>query len=455
METTAPINHGEGRAETSAGDAITKVAPNASVADDWNASLRTDSPSGHGEKALDHGDVDEDGDDESDVQGEEDSDNDSGNDTWADDHLCREALQHIATYFMPGNHGKCMKTAPLSSGGYHHIELLEFEDGWSCIGRFGYDRNQPLGMDEAEIATMQYVAQHTSIPVPEIYYVNHNHNHVVGAAFVLMEHLPGTSLWELWDELSISHKKAALSQVAGVAVQLASLKFDRIGSLTTSGDIGPLFQHGSSARNGPCDTLAEMFCGLTYASSASQCCNECHDCCRDAAREVYPFFSSQRPVLDLCRSPFSLQHADFTAGNMLFVQDNPEVAPVFSGLIDFDGSGTGPVYYQYSHSGLLTTDDWREPGSHASNKELRKHYVRALANHFPPGSKERQDVHLCFRLKSYFLDQFVRVFPECSEDHDEQQAQIRAFLKDIQNGTGVPRSNVLKWTPDSDSELDD
>lgn len=367
-----------------------------------------------------------------------------------------EALKHIATYFMPGNHGKCTNITPFSSGGYHHIELLEFEDGWSCIGRLAYEHDQPLGMDEAGVATMQYVSRHTTIPVPEIYFVNHNHNHVVGAAFVLMERVPGTILWDLWNELSFSHKKSVLTQIAGVATQLASLKFDQIGSLTTSGGIGPLFQQGLSTHNGPFDTLEDAFNGMVDASPSASCCAECQEYCQKIRTEIQKFFARHSLVHPLCKAPYALQHADFTAGNILFEQEDPDKAPVLTGLIDFDGSGTGPVYYQYDHSGLLITDDWREPEYYAINKQLRKHYVRALASHFPRGSTERKHVHWCFRMKAHFLDQFVQVFPQYSTDHDDQQGQMKLLVTQCQKGIGAKRDDdAFKWSPDTDSELDD
>lgn len=114
--------------------------------------------------------------------------------TWAEDHLNFEALKHVATTRITGNHGNCMTVEPAAKGGFHHIALLTFEDGWKCVGRFPHKKDQPLGMNESEVATMRYVKSQTTIPVPQVYFVNHNHDNEFGVAFMLMEHIPGTTL---------------------------------------------------------------------------------------------------------------------------------------------------------------------------------------------------------------------------------------------------------------------
>lgn len=45
--------------------------------------------------------------------------------------------------------------------------------------------------------------------VPQVYFVNHNGTHVVGAPFVLMERLGGQPLCKLWAELTLEHRKVS------------------------------------------------------------------------------------------------------------------------------------------------------------------------------------------------------------------------------------------------------
>ena len=154
-----------------------------------------------------------------------------------------EAIKHVATYYLPGSHGKCTDITTLPRGSYHEMRILHFEDGWSCIGRFTRDKNEQLRAMESEFATVKYVRRHSGLPVPEIYLVNFNPNHAVGAAFTLMERIPGSHLYNIWDDLKLEHKKAVLKQLADVIVQLASLKFDVIGSLKIDGKNGALIEY--------------------------------------------------------------------------------------------------------------------------------------------------------------------------------------------------------------------
>lgn len=452
MENAAQMTCDEKLVAISTGEDVSSLSQNTTVAGEISSSTAAGESSTATKE--DDGQSGRNRNDYSSVSKDSESDEDSDQSTWADDHLNREALIHIATCFLPGNHGKCTSITPFGSGTYHHVELLEFQDGWSCVGRFGYNKDQPLGMDESEVATMQFVAKHTTIPVPEIYFVNYNHDHVVGAAFMLMERKHGKNLWDMWPDLSVLHRQSVLSQIADVNVQLANLEFERIGSLTPNG-VGPLFKRDFGTHNGPFDSLQDTLYGMIDASPSATCCDQCKSYCDSARVAVTKFFESSHPALVLCKAPFSLLHGDFAAGNVLFAQADPNEPPVLTGLLDFDGSSTTPVYYQYDHTGWLTTDDWREPEDFAMNKMLRKHFVRALAGHFPAGSQERRNVRKCFRLKSYFLDKFIQVFPGDFEDHEGRQNEMSAFLKLHENGKGIPGGNVLEWAPDSDSEIDD
>jgi aminoglycoside phosphotransferase (APT) family kinase protein len=76
----------------------------------------------------------------------------------------------------------------------------------------------------SDVKTMQYVRSQTSIPVPEIYAYDFELDNAVGAQFMLMERLPGQHLYRLWDKLTLNQKKAVLSDIARVLVQLSQLK---------------------------------------------------------------------------------------------------------------------------------------------------------------------------------------------------------------------------------------
>jgi hypothetical protein len=114
------------------------------------------------------------------------SSNADSEDSWAFESppldLNYEALKHIGTYFIPGSHGRCTGISTLQRGQFHEIRVLHFEDGWTCIGRFTREA-EPLAKVESDSATIEYVRNNTTIPVPEIYLVNNPENHVVDGTY--------------------------------------------------------------------------------------------------------------------------------------------------------------------------------------------------------------------------------------------------------------------------------
>ena len=141
---------------------------------------------------------DESGETEDDKDTSEDAESDAGSvDSWKGEapplNLNYEALKHTVDHFLRGSHGACITITTIRRGGFHEIRVLHFEDGWNCIARFTREYEM-LEKTQSELATIEYVRKNTTITVPEIYLVNHNENHVVGAAFVIMERMEGEQL---------------------------------------------------------------------------------------------------------------------------------------------------------------------------------------------------------------------------------------------------------------------
>jgi hypothetical protein len=146
---------------------------------------------------------------------------------------------------------KCTGADKRTRGANHEILVLRFQDSpsapeslararFSCIARFARARDNNPAKTISETATIRHIRQHTTIPVPEIYHYDPDPDNEIGAPFQLMERLPGLPLCKIWDWLALEHRKLVLAQIASVIAQLASLKFNQIGSLTEDGSIGPL-----------------------------------------------------------------------------------------------------------------------------------------------------------------------------------------------------------------------
>ncbi|PKY20996.1 hypothetical protein RhiirB3_302308, partial [Rhizophagus irregularis] len=107
----------------------------------------------------------------------------------------------------------CVHTRRLTKGLYNEIYLLQFEAGPDCIARLSCDLNHPAAKFASEVATMKYIAQNTSIKVPEVYDWDGTVHNPIKIPYILMERLPGQHLYRVWDELTVEKKKCVLSQI--------------------------------------------------------------------------------------------------------------------------------------------------------------------------------------------------------------------------------------------------
>lgn len=261
-------------------------------------------------------------------------------------------------------HATCTNTKRLTRGAWHEIFVLEFQQaeavsseplarsGYSCIARLARVK-EASAKRESEIATIRYVKQNTSIPVPEIYYHDLDPKNEVGAAFMLMERLPGRHLYKSWDGLSLDHKKVALSEIASVITQLASLCFDEVGCLTEGG-IGPVISPCYESPRGPFhSTLNYLQSFISPDSVESPTLRDLfHEVCEELAT-----FMRQNDQL-FFKPPFALIHADFDAQNMLFLDASDGSGPRLMGLIDFEFAHTGPAYFLYGHPIFIQDVSW-------------------------------------------------------------------------------------------------
>ncbi len=82
----------------------------------------------------------------------------------------------------------------------------------------------------SEVATLEYIASHTSIPVP--YVITHNNNGgEVGSPYILMTKADGVPLSKVWDDMEDGKREIILRQVVHILLQLSSIRFDGIGAL--------------------------------------------------------------------------------------------------------------------------------------------------------------------------------------------------------------------------------
>lgn len=83
-----------------------------------------------------------------------------------------------------------------------------------------------------EAMNMEFVRQHTSIPMPKVY--NTYQNEETGLVRIVMERLEGEQLGNCWDSLTVDEKESIISQLKGYFAELQQIGGPYIGNVDGS-----------------------------------------------------------------------------------------------------------------------------------------------------------------------------------------------------------------------------
>ena len=123
-------------------------------------------------------------------------------------------------------------------GGYNMSFLVEFDDGTKWVVRFpmigAIARELVDEKLKTEVATMMFLSEKTTIPIPELigYGLTGNPHHPKGLPFLIMTYIHGKTLRKIWKDLDDAAKDKIYEQLADISIQLRSQSFDRVGALT-------------------------------------------------------------------------------------------------------------------------------------------------------------------------------------------------------------------------------
>ncbi len=83
-----------------------------------------------------------------------------------------------------------------------------------------------------EAAILQWLADHTGVPVPHILHFDETEDNPLGHEYMLMTRVPGRSVADVYEELSEEQMDRILDQLTDVLVALHQHPFTHIGGLT-------------------------------------------------------------------------------------------------------------------------------------------------------------------------------------------------------------------------------
>ncbi|KAF2964503.1 hypothetical protein GQX73_g9074 [Xylaria multiplex] len=266
-----------------------------------------------------------------------------------------QALALIATDCRDGIQCSWVGTDKFSMGQTYMVRRLDFVDGVRWVARLrlpqeatfcSIETEYSRGAFEIEVASMKFFKSKSTIPVPELFAYDRDPSNRVGAAYMLMEYIHGTSAYDL----RIANSEPSLfgtpeqderfrQQMAKIQAQVLAFRFPKIGSLYYDEDtenffIGPDMVTGK----GPWESSADYYRDFTNSLLKDMAARYPGD-----AEKTSPFYY---PVLlnhlmgiygKNSKGPYSLVNRDFGSHNVLVDNDFNIIS-----VIDFDGVFAAP-----------------------------------------------------------------------------------------------------------------
>ncbi|KAI1428946.1 phosphotransferase family protein [Xylaria sp. FL1777] len=179
--------------------------------------------------------------------------NDKQDEIWEKSLYSKEVRRAVGNLILRYRPGPAEVLHRPIKGGYNVLWRLEYKDGSSTALRVPFKGSVKFPDEKTryETATMRYIAENTTIPVPKVYHYGTAAENPIGIGpFIIMEYIEHemTMSEALADPLdpdeyhvldpNVSEHKLNLlyGQMANILLQLSRLKFPRIGSLVEHED---------------------------------------------------------------------------------------------------------------------------------------------------------------------------------------------------------------------------
>ncbi|KAK3331736.1 hypothetical protein B0T19DRAFT_85996 [Cercophora scortea] len=257
------------------------------------------------------------------------------------------------------NNKSCTLLPEFTNGLYHLVRLIEFEDGTLCIARIqiGRSTEEKAKKMQHEVDVMSLVRSQSAVPVPKVFGYETYDSNPTGAAFMLMEFIPGNVAMDVdgghtvhRGNIRLDRREAFYSAVARVHTQLTSVRLPKIGMIVQreggSFDVGPFPDIG-----GPFETATDFFKAWASHAKFPQDTDAIRKGMGGAPETFFDQilasvrnFPSQITALadrlsppDSNCGPFPVQHEDFLHSNIIIDHDYNVLA-----VIDWEGACTLP-----------------------------------------------------------------------------------------------------------------
>lgn len=141
-----------------------------------------------------------------------------------------DTFRKVAIHFLPPDFADA-HISIFSKGDFHRVYLLKSRSTTAEYMMRVALPVDPFFKTESEVATMEYVRKHSSIPVPKFIAYAASASTKLGFEWILMERIHGVPLDTVWDRMPFEAKMELTAELARSLKQLWERPFPLLGSI--------------------------------------------------------------------------------------------------------------------------------------------------------------------------------------------------------------------------------
>ena len=144
-----------------------------------------------------------------------------------------EVARNLAVVHLPADQFADAKVQPFSQGGFHRLYSITSSNDPTApkyLMRVALPVD-PFFKTESEVATIQYIREHSSLPVPKVVAFSSSSANPLGFEWILMEKMDGVPLADVWQDMTFDAKTSLVVDFAEKIQPLLDLRFSLFGNI--------------------------------------------------------------------------------------------------------------------------------------------------------------------------------------------------------------------------------
>ncbi|MBE3049300.1 aminoglycoside phosphotransferase family protein, partial [Candidatus Bathyarchaeota archaeon] len=210
-----------------------------------------------------------------------------------------------------------------------------------------------------EVATLQFLHEHTGIPAPEVVSFDETENNALGSPYSVQKLIPGADLYSTYPKLSHEERCRVARELGAICNQMLSVRSNVAGKLVLPTDrkdskapleVAPLESKDANlvkpySQSTPTKTTHELLTVMFLARKAYdlELCPDDED-----GGELWDGLSQMTSELDadgwLTDRHNSIAHLDFAPRNILANPTPDTQLPIISAILDWDSAVLAPAF---------------------------------------------------------------------------------------------------------------